>query len=73
MGQPTEQEKTGKLLKTIKQAIISLLFATIFIYLFNIAGVNFNMHIPINIWTITIVAFLRVPGVIIVLVGLGLS
>ncbi len=71
MGQPKEDNKS-KTMGTIKQTTISLLFATVFIYLFNMIGVNFNLHIPVNLWTIAIVAFLRVPGVVLLLVGMAL-
>ncbi len=72
MGQTTKIENQNKVWNTIKQTMISVLFATVFIYLFNMVGVNFNLHIPINLWTIAIVAFLRVPGVVLLLVGLAL-
>ena len=38
------------------------------IYAFNIIGVNFNIIIPINIWTIGFTSIFDISGIIVLLV-----
>ena len=53
-----------KFLKTIKWIIESLLLGLGILFVFNLVGVYINVNIPINIFTILIVGFLRIPGLV---------
>jgi inhibitor of the pro-sigma K processing machinery len=56
------------MLKNIKWALKNLIIGLVLIYVVNLFGVDFNLNIPINIITILIVGFLRVPGLVILLI-----
>lgn len=56
------------MLENIKWACKNIVIGIILIYLVNIIGVDFNVNIPINIITIFIAGFLRVPGLIILVI-----
>jgi inhibitor of the pro-sigma K processing machinery len=53
-----------KFLKTIKWIIESLLLGLGILFVFNLVGVYINVNIPINIFTVLIVGFLRIPGLV---------
>lgn len=48
------------LIKIVKKLIIGALL----IYSYNLIAVNFNMTIPINYITVILVAFLDIPGMV---------
>lgn len=49
--------KIGNVLKRI-------IINSFLIYTFNVIAVNFNLNIPINIWTMTYVGLFDIPGLI---------
>jgi inhibitor of the pro-sigma K processing machinery len=57
-----------KFLKTIKWIIESLLLGLGILFVFNLIGVHINVNIPINIFTILIVGFLRIPGLVAIII-----
>ena len=57
-----------KFLKTIKWIIESLLLGLVILFVFNLIGVYINVNIPINIFTILIVGFLRIPGLVAIII-----
>ncbi|MBR6517364.1 MAG: pro-sigmaK processing inhibitor BofA family protein [Bacilli bacterium] len=57
-----------KFLKTIKWIIESLLLGLGILFVFNLIGVYINVNIPINIFTILIVGFLRIPGLVAIII-----
>lgn len=54
--------------KNIKWVIKNILIGLVLLYVVNFLGVDMDIFIPINIITILIVGFLRVPGLIILLI-----
>ena len=54
--------------KNIKWFLKNVVVGIVLLYLINFFGVEFNIFIPINIVTILIVGFLRIPGIIILFV-----
>ncbi len=54
--------------KNIKWILKNILIGIITLYIVNFFGVDFSIFIPINIITIIIVGFLRIPGLIILLI-----
>lgn len=59
-----------KILKFIKWSIKSIIIALVMLFVFNIIGVRFNLNIPVNIYTLLIVATLRLPGLAMILIFL---
>ena len=59
-----------KILKFIKWGIKSTIIGLVTLFLFNIIGVKLNLNVPINIYTITIVGILRLPGLAMILIFL---
>ncbi|MBR2138551.1 MAG: pro-sigmaK processing inhibitor BofA family protein [Bacilli bacterium] len=57
-----------KFLKTIKWIIESVLLGLGLLFIFNLIGVYINVCIPINILTILIVSFLRIPGLVAIMI-----
>ena len=57
-----------KFLKTIKWIIESLLLGLGILFVFNLIGVYINVNIPINIFTILIDRFLRIPGLVAIII-----
>ena len=57
-----------KLLKGIKWLVESLLLGLGILFVFNLIGVYINVNVPINIFTILIVGFLRIPGLVVVII-----
>lgn len=53
------------MLKIIKKIIFSIFI----IYSFNIIAVKFNIVIPINLFTITLVSILDIPGMVMLLLS----
>jgi inhibitor of the pro-sigma K processing machinery len=56
------------MLENIKWSLKNIVIGIILIYVINIFGVDFNMNIPVNLITILVAGFLRIPGVIILLI-----
>lgn len=56
------------MIKNIKWFLKNVLIGIVMLYLVNFIGVDLNIAIPINIITIIICGFLRVPGLVILLV-----
>lgn len=57
-----------KFLKTIKWIIESVLLGLGILFVFNLIGVYINVNIPINIFTVLIVGFLRIPGLVAIII-----
>lgn len=57
-----------KFLKAIKWIIESVLLGLGILFVFNLIGVYINVNIPINIFTVLIVGFLRIPGLVAVII-----
>ena len=57
-----------KFLKAIKWIVESILLGLGILFVFNLVGVYINVNIPINIFTIIIVGFLRIPGLVAVII-----
>ena len=57
-----------KFLKAIKWIVESILLGLGILFVFNLIGVYINVNIPINIFTILIVGFLRIPGLVAVII-----
>ncbi|NLG81532.1 MAG: hypothetical protein GX490_03260 [Bacilli bacterium] len=56
------------MIKNIKWVLKNLLIGIISLYIINYLGVSLSIFIPINILTIIIAGFLRVPGIVILLI-----
>lgn len=54
--------------ENIKWVIKNIVIGLILVYLTNIIGVYFNINIPVNFITILVAGFLRIPGLIVLLV-----
>ena len=57
-----------KFLKGMKWIIESFLLGLGILFVFNLIGVYININIPINIFTILIVGFLRIPGLVAIII-----
>ena len=57
-----------KFLKVIKWILESFLLGLGILFIFNLIGVYININIPINIFTISIVGFLRIPGLVAIII-----
>ena len=57
-----------KFFKAIKWIIESVLLGLGILFIFNLIGVYINVNIPINIFTVLIVGFLRIPGLVAVII-----
>lgn len=55
-------------MKYIKWFIKSIILSLLLIFITNIIGVYININIPLNIWTILLVALFRVPGIVILII-----
>lgn len=53
-----------KFLKGLKWIVESLLLGLGILFVFNLIGVYINVNVPINVFTILIVGFLRIPGLV---------
>jgi len=56
------------MLKNIKWILKNVLIGIVVLYVVNFLGIDLNIFIPINIITIIIVGFLRIPGLVILLI-----
>jgi inhibitor of the pro-sigma K processing machinery len=54
--------------ENIKWSLKNIVIGIVLIYVINLFGVDFNMNIPVNFITILVAGFLRIPGVIILLI-----
>ena len=52
-------------MKVFKWFMKYLVICLILLFVFNVIGAYINLNIPINIWTILITFFLRLPGIIV--------
>ena len=52
----------------VKWIIESVLLGLGILFIFNLIGVYINVNIPINIFTVLIVGFLRIPGLVAVII-----
>lgn len=59
-----------KILKIIKWLLQSLIIGTASLFIFNILGSFLNLNIPVNIYTLSIVGILRLPGIAMILIFL---
>ncbi|MBP3504202.1 MAG: pro-sigmaK processing inhibitor BofA family protein [Bacilli bacterium] len=57
-----------KFFKMVKWIIESILLGLGILFIFNLIGVYINVNIPINIFTVLIVGFLRIPGLVAVII-----
>lgn len=57
-----------KFFKVVKWIIESILLGLGILFIFNLIGVYINVNIPINIFTVLIVGFLRIPGLVAVII-----
>jgi pro-sigmaK processing inhibitor BofA len=57
-----------KFFKMVKWIIESVLLGLGILFIFNLVGVYINANIPINIFTVLIVGFLRIPGLVAVII-----
>ena len=57
-----------KFFKMVKWIIESVLLGLGILFIFNLIGVYINENIPINIFTVLIVGFLRIPGLVAVII-----
>jgi len=46
----------------VGQAVIKLLIGALFLFFLNKAGINFGIHVPINLATSAVSGFLGIPG-----------
>lgn len=56
------------MIENLKWVIKNIVIGLILVYVVNFIGVNFNVNIPINIVTILVAGFLRIPGVAILVI-----
>lgn len=54
--------------ENIKWVLKNIVVGILLIFVINYVGVNFNVNIPVNFITIIIAGFLRIPGVIVLLI-----
>lgn len=52
----------------LKDIFKSILIGVVSIYVLNVLGQFINFNIPINVFTILLIGFLRLPGLIILLI-----
>ena len=52
----------------LKDVFKSIIIGVVSIYVLNVLGQFVNFNIPINIFTILLIGFLRLPGLIILLI-----
>ena len=57
-----------KFFKMVKWIIESILLGLGILFIFNLIGVYININIPINTFTVLIVGFLRIPGLVAVII-----
>ncbi|MDF2699762.1 MAG: SigmaK-factor processing regulatory protein BofA [Haloplasmataceae bacterium] len=56
------------MIKNIKWVVKNILIGVVLLYVTNLLGIDFNISIPINIITILVVGFLRIPGLTVLLI-----
>lgn len=55
-------------MKYIKWILKSIILALLMLFITNLIGTYININIPINLWTIILVAIFRIPGIIILII-----
>lgn len=53
-----------KPLKLIGQGLIKLVIGALMLFVLNVIGTNFSVHIPINLVTVSVSGFLGIPGIV---------
>lgn len=56
------------MIENVKWVLKNIVIGIVLVYVVNFIGVNFNINIPINIVTILIAGFLRIPGLAILII-----
>lgn len=56
------------MLKAIKYTIKSIVIGVVSVLVFNLIGQFFNLSLPLNLLSIILVGFFRVPGFIVLLI-----
>jgi len=51
-------------LKTMMDVLKKMILNSFLIYTFNIIAVNFNLNIPINLWTMAYIGIFDISGII---------
>lgn len=59
-----------KVLNFIKWMLKSFIIGCATLFLFNILGAFINLNIPVNIYTLSIIGTLRLPGLVMILIYL---
>ena len=55
-------------MKYIKWILKSIVLALSMLFITNLIGTYININIPVNVWTIILVAIFRIPGIIILII-----
>ena len=58
-------------IKKLIWVVKSFIFGVLLILFFNYIGQSFNMNVPLNIYTIIFVGFLRIPGLCAIIIMLN--
>ncbi|MDE7263498.1 MAG: pro-sigmaK processing inhibitor BofA family protein [Anaeroplasmataceae bacterium] len=56
------------MLKAIKYAIKSILIGVVSVLVFNLIGQFFNLSLPLNLLSILLIGFFRLPGFLVLLI-----
>lgn len=56
------------MLKAIKYVLQSLVIGVVSVLIFNLVGQFFNLSLPLNLLSITLIGFFRLPGFIVLLI-----
>lgn len=56
--------KTSAFLRLIGHVFVKIAIGAILLFLLNVIGSNFDIHVPINLVTATVSGFLGIPGVL---------
>ena len=51
-----------------KSFLKKIIIASFLIYAFNIIAVNFNIVVPINVWTISYISMFDIPGLVVLVI-----
>ena len=54
--------------EAIKEIFKSFIFGLVTLIIINFIGYYFDFHLPINMFTIFLIGFLRIPGLIILII-----
>ena len=59
-------------MKKISQIVKKIILSFFLLYTYNLIAISFNMMIPINVYTITILTVLDAPGLVLLVIVLKL-